>query len=350
MPNDEEAVATGCGCLIGALVLVSVLVAAVRGCSDKKEQAAWNRAERGNSISAYEQYLEDYDTGEHANTAKHRIASSKAEQQAFQRLGADSTLGDLRSYLQRFPSGSNRSAVLGFLEQVQYASLSSNPTIDSLTAYLAEFPRGTHRDQVNAQLNDLLWDQIEQQPSFETFDAYLERFPNGDRVAEAKRRANRLAWATLSEHPDPDLELIERYLRYRPEVKGTVFEGTTFAGSADEDRVVEELLWREIERSPAFESLDLYHLHFRSGPHYSQVRQRLEEAIWNRIENTYNMQMIGKYKELFPNGSHRTTVDAIERGDVERTLNPESKSATRQDLVPEQVFENEKVQVLESVY
>lgn len=95
--------------IVGACILAAFLVAA---CS--RQEAAWDRAARSDTVAGYEAYLERFPAGSHAPTARARVSELR-DDGAWARAERLGTPEAWQRYLGDWPQGRHAGAALGRL-------------------------------------------------------------------------------------------------------------------------------------------------------------------------------------------------------------------------------------------
>lgn len=121
-------------CLAVALVLFSA------ACS--RQETAWGRSHRTDSIAAYEAYLRDYPAGAHAAEARSRLAALR-EQEEWERAQRINTPEAFQRYLTGYPAGRYAEAARQKLSAFLAAGTPEAPAEPPPPAASGSKPEGT---------------------------------------------------------------------------------------------------------------------------------------------------------------------------------------------------------------
>lgn len=153
----------------GALVLMA--------CNPAKRD--WANASTENTASAYQTFLDNYPTDEHAPEARTRIAALQDEA-AWKTAQADNSPDSFRTYLQSEPNGTHaqaaRDEITGFDRGNAWKTAQSDGSAAALQAFLQKYPQGPESDQARQKLAAIRSD----------YRAELGSFHN-ERAAQHKR-------------------------------------------------------------------------------------------------------------------------------------------------------------------
>jgi len=132
------------------LILASALVA----CSST--EADWQKATAANTVPAYQQFLQNHPTGNHADEARSRIRALEDDQAWMEAKNANTT-ESFQQYLQKEPMGTHAQQARDQLTALQRASAwqvaQASGTASALQDFLQKYPTGPEADQARARLD-----------------------------------------------------------------------------------------------------------------------------------------------------------------------------------------------------
>jgi hypothetical protein len=182
------------------------------------DEKAWDRAERMNAVSGYQDYVNDYPNGLKAEEARRRIAAAgeSAEDEVWRDARLSPTKATLEAYLRAYPQGRYASEAMARMEELDQQSwqlAKTANTKESYTVYLEQFGvpgpyPAKHLDEARAalaklgqpvqavqetsagtdQLDKQDWDAALLANTPDAFKSYLRNHPNGAYQAEAMAR------------------------------------------------------------------------------------------------------------------------------------------------------------------
>lgn len=116
MPSGQQ-LTTG-----GAVTLAVFVVLCCGSCGGlawwvNTEGVVWDRAQKKDTIERYEDYLQRFPEGEHAERARLRLATlRKVEEELWSKVGDPPSEAALKAYLARFPEGPHAERAESLLE------------------------------------------------------------------------------------------------------------------------------------------------------------------------------------------------------------------------------------------
>ena len=118
----------------------------------KIEKDEWEKAEKINTVSSYQQFLAVYPNGKYAPVAKERI-ELLSDQGAWQSALSKNTPRAFNQYLLQFRAGKYREQAHQKIYELEddkmYAKVKSSGLLHLMYKYLRNFPRGKHVDEIN---------------------------------------------------------------------------------------------------------------------------------------------------------------------------------------------------------
>lgn len=186
------------------------------------EIIAWNKAEKGNTIQAYEDFLNDFPNGNYSALAQTKITEIKDEY-AWRETTRVNTLAAYKNYLKQFPEALHREEAeqqantIGIEEE--WITAQKQNTIQGYQDYIKEYPDSKYRKQAEQKIawigENNFWEATVIQNTDAAYRNYLSKYPTGRYVSDARNRIDRLSEAevwkkTTSENT---IEAYEHYLK-----------------------------------------------------------------------------------------------------------------------------------------
>jgi len=133
------------GCLVAVLWLA--------GCSSA--QSDWQQANAGNTVSAYQAFLQKYPNTPQAAQARSRI-NALLDEQAWARAQRTNTVQAYQSYIQDEPSGIHleeaKANIAANERSTAWLAASATDTPEALRSFLQKYPQGSEADKAKARL------------------------------------------------------------------------------------------------------------------------------------------------------------------------------------------------------
>jgi len=139
--------------LIATLLIAVALIA---GCDTRQQD--WEEARQADSLSAYQEFLEQYPDGEHADTARQRIAEIR--------------------------------------EQDAWETAHERDTREAYQAFVDEYPESTHAAQASSRINELeraaSWSRLQDSRDISELETFVRRYPDSEEANVARERIEQL--------------------------------------------------------------------------------------------------------------------------------------------------------------
>lgn len=199
-----------------------------------EEERDWEKAQRADTIRAYEDFGRQWASGRFAEEALRKIDEIK-EARDFEAARKDKGIDSLRSFLINWPNGNraddarkilaDRGAELawdgGVKAMVAASTLNENFSADVLRNFLRDFPASKYAAEVRKRLEaveKMQADDLDKAHSIIVYERYLRNWPQGARREEAKRLLegggdDRL-WIEVQKNKT--VAILERYIREWP--------------------------------------------------------------------------------------------------------------------------------------
>ncbi|MFU8833248.1 MAG: SPOR domain-containing protein [Wenzhouxiangella sp.] len=133
-----------------------IAVAMIAGCDTR--QRDWEEARQADSLSAYQEFLEQYPDGEHADTARQRISEIR--------------------------------------EQDAWETARERDTVEAYQAFVDEYPDSTHAAQASSRISELerteSWSRLQDSRDISELTAFVQRYPDSEEADRARERIEQL--------------------------------------------------------------------------------------------------------------------------------------------------------------
>ena len=199
------------------------------------ELKAWEKAKEGNSISAYQVFLDQYALGDFAPLARanieslQKLAAKKREEDAWAQAKQNPTVATFQDFIQRFPKSIHISEAEAQInewerkaaqarDEAAFQEAKAKATTVAYQNYLDNFPQGQHRREAQAWIaqqeadiqleKDIqAWEEAKEMGTPAAYQKYLAEFPQGNFREVAQIRLQK-ASPILSEDIPPYPKMI----------------------------------------------------------------------------------------------------------------------------------------------
>jgi len=140
----------------GRLVLIAIALAQLWGCANP--DAAWQAAEREDTVNAYLEFLARYPDGELADQARARIRQVK-EDSDWEHVQFRDSLEDYAAFLKEYPDTERRGAIEARIAELERAAAwkvaQDNDTVPAYELFLAGYGDFSEADIARARIAEL---------------------------------------------------------------------------------------------------------------------------------------------------------------------------------------------------
>jgi len=135
--------------VISVLVVIAIAVVAAmsirKSFTAEEENQAWEIAKDSNTVSCYNQFLEDYPDGAHSMDAQEMLMKlQKDETDFWGRIQSSSDVYSYEQYLKKFPQGMYVDQAKNSIDSLDWVKASKKNTPEAFAEYLAAHPEGAH--------------------------------------------------------------------------------------------------------------------------------------------------------------------------------------------------------------
>lgn len=132
------------------LLLVAAAVVTLAACAS--DEGAWSKAQKADSVAAYQEYLRDHPQGKFAAQANARV--DELELSAAEEAG---TVAALEAYLASHPGSSVAGRASERLAQLRFAEAEANGTAEAWAAFLEKHPDSDLAIKARAKRTELMF-------------------------------------------------------------------------------------------------------------------------------------------------------------------------------------------------
>jgi hypothetical protein len=173
----------------GGLLLAVVTVAFVAACATM--QSRLEQAKSADTITAYEDFLEEYPEGEGADRARMRLDELR-EERAWKEAEAGNTAAAYEDFRERYPRGRYARDVHARLEIIARTGGGDSPPA-GVEKFLQRHGQGVFLDESRATRGKLSFEKAVTADTILAYEEFLERYPTGRLADDARRRMEKLS-------------------------------------------------------------------------------------------------------------------------------------------------------------
>ncbi len=137
-----------------AALLVAVVV--IAGCDTR--QRDWEEARQADSLSAYQEFLEQYPDGEHTEAARQRIVEIR-EQDAWETARDRDTIEAYQTFVDDYPDSTHAAQAISRISELERAEswsrLQGSREASELEAFVRRYPDSTEADLARERIDQL---------------------------------------------------------------------------------------------------------------------------------------------------------------------------------------------------
>ncbi|MHB9096698.1 MAG: outer membrane protein assembly factor BamD [Syntrophales bacterium] len=173
----------------GGLLLAVLTVAFVAACATM--QSRWESAKSADTITAYENFLEEYPEGDAADRARVRRDELR-EESAWKEAEAEHTAAGYEDFRNKYPRGRYARDVDARLEKIPRTRGDDSPPAGA-EKFLQRYRRGVFLDEARVTRENLSFEQAVTADTIAAYEDFLERYPTGRLADDARRRMEKLS-------------------------------------------------------------------------------------------------------------------------------------------------------------
>lgn len=167
-----------------------VLVLLIIGCATTATR--WRETSRANTITAYENFLQNHPDSEWAPEARKCI-----DDLAFAEAKRLDTVAALDSYRGRFPSGSHHDDALAECEAIMYRATMETTEPAPCRAYLERFSQHERAEEMRRHLDDRIFEVAVREGKATGYEQYVKDFPEGRHIQESEQALATIVYEAL---------------------------------------------------------------------------------------------------------------------------------------------------------
>lgn len=160
-------------------VLVFSLVF-IAGCA----QMAWEKTSEANTLSGYQEFIEQYPDSEYVPIAKDRV-----EELCWKQVQAKDSIQAYEKYVKEYSKGKYKSAAQARIEELVWEDVQDSNTIDSYRSYLNKYPVGQHVTDAKENIETLAFNAAKNEDTLEAYTKFISDYPLCSHVQEAQQLA-----------------------------------------------------------------------------------------------------------------------------------------------------------------
>ncbi len=139
--------------------------------SENGDKSAWEKAQKENTLGAYDKYLEKFPKGEFSSKAKTEEAKLLINE-----AKTGNPIESFDKYNKRFPNGKNKN----LFDPLVYNYILSQDSVELFDEYIKRFPDG----QFSGQFEQSIFDNVRAGKSSMDFSDFVAQFPNSNYIME----------------------------------------------------------------------------------------------------------------------------------------------------------------------
>lgn len=173
----------------GGWLLAVVAAAFVAACASM--QSRWEAALSADTITAYENFLEEYPEGDRADRARARRDELR-EESAWKGAEAEHTAAAYEEFRKKYPRGRHAREADARLAVISRTGGDDAPSAGA-EKFLRRYRRGIFLDEAQVALEKRSFAQAAAADTISAYEDFLERYPAGRLADDARRRRARLS-------------------------------------------------------------------------------------------------------------------------------------------------------------
>jgi outer membrane protein assembly factor BamD (BamD/ComL family) len=295
---------------IGVLIVLVMIFGG--GCATDK--GLWHKAQKENTIQAYNDYLAKYPQGDFADKVRER-RDYLIELQAYRRANQINSLETYRDFLKEFPDGYFADIVrdrkIEALEDEAWRQTEQAGTVEAIDSFLLEFPNGRYEDKAQQKRDQIVedrdWDNACYLDTIQSYDYYLKHYPTG-RYADHAREKRRY-WVRDAEAWDhaKELHTLRSYYSYLNKFpNGKYITEARQACEVIKKREAEA--WAKTQEANTVESYANYLKSYPTGRYVREAMEKkarlVEELVWRRTKQSDTFKGYADYLSSYPRGKY----------------------------------------------
>lgn len=223
------------------------------------EILAWKKALASNTLSAFEEFLSTYPSGNYSGAAKTKVKEFK-EVVAWAEVSNSRDFESYAQYIKTYPDGIHAEEARQYLNQMGdemcWSSNNEIGTTASYKDYISRYPSGkyiTYAKQRLAKCQERdYWEAQRAKNTVAAFKDYIKRYPNGSYVAAANNGIDRIAETDVW-NKAVQTNTIEGYQTYLNTSKKKAYKQEAEAKIAaikhEKEVNADEVLWAKIRNA-----------------------------------------------------------------------------------------------------
>ena len=200
-----------------SFALLGFLLSLLAGCATV--QGDWEKAQKSNTLFAYESFLRDHPNSEYDTRAKDRI-----EEIEWARASKENEPYAYRGFLNKHPKSHHAEEAKGKITDLEWADAKRRDSTESYTRFLSTYPSNPHAGEAGKRIRELTFEAARKAESVSAIEEFLRAYPQGNDSDALRRELPALReW-------EPRKRLAERVIRLCPRESNTiedVMAGTT---------------------------------------------------------------------------------------------------------------------------
>ena len=243
--------------------------------SENKDKSAWEKAQKENTLVAYDNYLEKYPKGKFSSNAKTEEAKLLINE-----AKTGNPIESFDKYNKRFPNGKNKN----LFDPLVYNYILNQDSIELFDAYIERFPDG----QYSGQFEQSVFDKVRTGNSSMDFSDFMAQYPNSNYIMDI----DSLLFDSVKKYKTP--AVYEEYLAtlrngiHRPEV----------------DSAYEKLLYKKAITTNSADNFNNYIKKYGSSNKVKKIKVETQppgqkialydiyDSLWKRITSPVTINAI----------------------------------------------------------
>ena len=163
---------------------------------DKTTQRALRAAINGNTIAAYEHFLNRF--GQSITQQQRDIAAEKRDALELDEARGEDTEGAYKRFVARRPLSSHRAEAEALMSKAAYRDASASDKIEAYERFVSEYPKSEETPDAWGRIYDLAYESTKTEGTEYAYRAYAAKYKASPHASEAVERANDLEYAKIA--------------------------------------------------------------------------------------------------------------------------------------------------------
>ena len=195
-------------------------------------------------------------------------------------------------FLERYPSGTNRSQAKDNLDHLMWLETQNADSIDAYERYIEDSPRSRFAEQAESRIEQLIWQKTQNADTERAYKKYLHRYHKGQYATEARDNLDQIIWHRAVTANSK--ESYEEYLDEQPNGR--------FGDQARNN--LDQIIWDQAVAGNSEESYEEYLHKQPRGRFRNQASAWVDQHAWKETQDVGSIVSYRDYLKKHPNGRH----------------------------------------------